>query len=129
MDKKRIISYIVAIIIILTFPIVTFYVLSLYLISIGIPALDPIFYVISAMTGFSTICFRIAMEIWQSKTSRLGKIISIFIMFASPLIGYYSFSFVTPVPITIEHFARAMFGYIFGISIGAGYELMKPKKS
>jgi len=129
MDKKRIINYILALIIILTIPVVTFYVLSLYLISIGIPPLDPILYVIASITGLSTMYFWITMDVIASKAHLLIKLLFLILMITSPFIGYYGFSFVTPVPITTEHFARAMFGYVFGISIGAGYELMKPRKT
>jgi hypothetical protein len=128
MDKKRIINYILAIIIMLTIPLITFVVLNLYLISIGESTLAQINYVIAAITGLSTIYFWITMDVLLSKAHKTIKIIFLVLMFTSPLIGYYGFGSISAYP-TTEQFARAMFGYIFGVSIGAGYKLMKPRKS
>lgn len=128
-DKKIIRNYILASIILIAIPVATFFLIDLYLISIGIPPLDPILYVISSITGLSTIYFRITMDIIYSNTHRAVKAFFIILMFTSPFIGYFGFGFVSPVPITIDAFARAMFGYVFGATVGTAYELMKPRKT
>jgi len=123
--NKRVQNFIIGIAILLIFPIVTYLALSLYLAHIGQPILDPILYVIAAITGFSTICFKATMDVWKTNLKKRYKIIFTIVFFVfGPLLIYYGLGFVTPVPITIEHFSRAMFGYVFGISVAASYEFM-----
>ena len=128
MDKKRIRNYILAFIIIIAIPNITFFALNGYLTLIGNVTMNPILYVISSITGFSTICFLITMNVWSIQLGLFKKLfLSFLFLFVFPLIEIFTLGFITPIPILTEHVAEAMFGYAFGITVGVAFELLQPQ--
>lgn len=128
MDKKRIKNYILAFILIIAIPNITFFALNGYLILIGRVTLNPILYVISSITGFATMCFLITMNFWSTQMSLIKKLfLSFLFLIVAPLIEIFTLGFITPIPILSEHVAEAMFGYVFGITVGVAFELLQPQ--
>lgn len=127
MIKDKIIEYfkrvILVFVVLVVIPIITFVVMS------RIQPLDAGLYVTVSISGFCTACFLIWTEILnKSKSWKVSVTSFILLIGIFPLIGIYSFSFVSPVPVTMNQVAAGLFGYLFGACIRVSITLLLPKK-
>lgn len=122
---KNIIKNIVIGIILILSAIPVFYLLS-YFLSEG--NLDPTIFLISTITGWCTICFKLWIDFIREKT-KIEKIFSTLIfLFVLPWVGICVFIVISPQPVLKIYIAKALFSWFFGSIIGILYEVIKPKK-
>lgn len=122
MNKDRLIDFFKGSIIMLIIPIIGFYLIEL------IVPLEPVIYVITAFGCFYTIIISMTLEVMARERSWKTLGYSIAIMLVFPIVAFFAFALLTPIPLTTKMFAGAGFGALFGASVGVGFKLMLPRR-
>lgn len=127
--RQWMINIILAMIIMIAIPNCVFFGISL-----GFNVyLNPLIYTVASITSFCTLCSSIWFKVLQGRRSNLIKFLTfILLLVIFPVISIYSFGYMmslaTSLDLTVSNVGESLFGWVFGICIASGFEILLPRR-